>query len=63
MGILERLADHDVKNKGFEAVSIVNKTFQESSPSFWITRSQRSRRRDKGLLERVERLPVSTAME
>ena len=25
--------------------------FLESSPSFWVTRSQRSRRRDKGLCE------------
>ena len=43
-GISDRLADHDSLS--------TQRYFQgklESSPSFWIMRSQRSRRRDKGL--------------
>ena len=30
----------------------------ESSPSFWMTRSQRSRRRDKGLWSALRRMPL-----
>ena len=46
VGISDRLADHD--SYLHNAIFKVN-NFLESLPSFWIMRSQRSRRRDKGL--------------
>ena len=48
VGISDRLADHDSLSKLHNAIFKVN-NFLESLPSFWIMRSQRSRRRDKGL--------------
>ena len=48
VGISDRLADHDQIPYLHNAIFKVN-NFLESLPSFWIMRSQRSRRRDKGL--------------
>ena len=48
VGISDRLADHDSLStqRYFQGKQLSI----ESLPSFWIMRSQRSRRRDKGLL-------------
>ena len=52
VGIFDRLADHD-SLCSTQRYFKVNK-FLESLESFWIMRSQRSRRRDKGLLVRSQ---------